>query len=86
VFEALWVDGRDIGDADVLVDLAEAVGLNGAEIRDVLADEQHREQLAETFTEAQREGITGVPTFRYDGHAARGAIPPEQLERLVEGV
>ena len=86
VFEALWVDGRDIGDAEVLVDLAEAVGLDGAEIRDVLADEQLRERLDEKFTEAQREGVTGVPTFAYDGHAARGAVPPEQLERLVEGV
>jgi predicted DsbA family dithiol-disulfide isomerase len=86
VFEALWVDGRDIGDADVLVDLAEGVGLDGGEIRDVLADEQLRERLREKFAEARRQGVTGVPTFAYDGHAARGAVPPEQLERLVEGV
>ncbi|MFC6737314.1 disulfide bond formation protein DsbA, partial [Halolamina salina] len=25
------------------------------------------------------------PTFAADGHAARGAVPPEQLERLIEG-
>jgi predicted DsbA family dithiol-disulfide isomerase len=86
VFEALWVAGRDIGDADVLVDIAEAVGLDGAEIRTALADEALREDLRERFVEAQRQGVTGVPTFEYDGHAARGAVPPEQLERLVEGV
>jgi predicted DsbA family dithiol-disulfide isomerase len=37
------------------------------------------------FAAAQRRGVTGVPTFVADGHAARGAVPPEQLERLVEG-
>jgi predicted DsbA family dithiol-disulfide isomerase len=86
VFEALWVAGRDIGDADVLADVAEDVGLDGAEIRDAIDDEALRDRLRETFAEAQRQGVTGVPTFAYDGHAARGAVPPEQLERLVEGI
>jgi len=35
---------------------------------------------------AQRQGVTGVPTFAYDGHAARGAVPPAHLERLIDGV
>jgi predicted DsbA family dithiol-disulfide isomerase len=86
VFEALWIDGRDIGDADALVELGEEVGLDGGEIREVLADEQLRERLREKFAEARQQGVTGVPTFTYEGHAARGAVPPEQLERLVEGV
>ena len=86
VFEALWVDGRDVGDADVLEDLAEDVGLDGEEIGGAIQDEDLRERLREQFTEAQRRGVTGVPTFAYDGHAARGAVPPEQIERLVEGV
>ncbi|MFC7156191.1 DsbA family protein [Halomarina halobia] len=86
IFEALWTEGRDIGDPDVLVDLAEDVGLAGDEIRDALADDDLRERLRERFAEAQRDGVTGVPTFAYDGYAARGAVPPEQLKRLVEGV
>jgi predicted DsbA family dithiol-disulfide isomerase len=86
VFEALWIDGRDIGDADDLADLAEGIGLDGEVIRGVLADEELRDEIRERFANAQRQGITGVPTFAYDGHAARGAVPPEQLERLVEGV
>ncbi|WP_254546350.1 DsbA family oxidoreductase [Halomarina pelagica] len=86
IFEALWTEGRDIGDPDVLADLAADVGLDGAEIRDALADDDLRERIRERFAEAQRRGVTGVPTFAYDGYAARGAVPPEQLKRLVEGV
>ena len=85
IFEALWVDGRDIGDPDVLADLAADVGLDGEEIREAIGDDERRDDLREAFTEAQRRGITGVPTFVSDGHAARGAVPPEHLERLVEG-
>ncbi|AEM58460.1 DSBA oxidoreductase [Haloarcula hispanica N601] len=85
VFEALWQGGQDIGDEDLLVDLAEDAGVDGDEIRSALADDGLRSAVREKFTAAKRQGITGVPTFAYDGHAARGAVPPEQLERLVEG-
>ncbi|MFB6160214.1 MAG: DsbA family protein [Haloferacaceae archaeon] len=85
VFDALWVDGRDIGDPDVLADLAGEVGLDGDEVRDAVDDDALRERVFERFREATERGVTGVPTFVVDGHAARGAVPPEQLERLVEG-
>jgi len=85
VFEALWVEGRDIGDPDVLADLADSVGLDGEEIRSALADGELRRQLESAFRDAKHQGVTGVPTFAFDGYAARGAVPPEHLERLVEG-
>ncbi|WP_128477440.1 DsbA family oxidoreductase [Halorussus pelagicus] len=85
VFDALWQDGRDIGDTDVLADLAESVGLDGREIRDATTDETLEAELRERFEQAQQAGVSGIPTFVYAGHAARGAIPPEQFERLVEG-
>jgi len=85
VFEALWSDGRDIGEAAVLVDCAEAADLDPAVVRSALADDDLFAQVDERFETARKRGITGVPTFAYDGHAARGAVPPEQLRRLVEG-
>ncbi|ELZ37637.1 DsbA family oxidoreductase [Halorubrum tebenquichense] len=87
VFDALWVDGRDIGDRDVLADIAADVdGLDAGVVDGALADGDLRERVTDLFDAARRQGVTGVPTFAYDGHAARGAVPPEQLERLVEGV
>ncbi|MFC5969970.1 DsbA family protein [Halomarina salina] len=85
VFAALWTDGRDIGDHDLLVELAADAGVDESEVRSALDDEALRQEVHEQFTEAQRHGVTGVPTFAYDGYAARGAVPPEQLRRLVEG-
>ncbi|WP_459192465.1 DsbA family oxidoreductase [Halosimplex sp. J119] len=85
IFEALWQDERDIGDADVLADLAEEVGLDPEEIRAAVEDEQWRSEVERRFDEARQQGVTGVPMFIYDEHAARGAVPPEHLRRLVEG-
>jgi predicted DsbA family dithiol-disulfide isomerase len=82
---ALWEDGRDIGDPDVLRDVATDVGLDADMVDEALDDDALRAQLHDTFQAAQREGVTGVPTFAYEGYAARGAVPPEHLERLVEG-
>ncbi len=86
VFEALWIEGEDIGDTELLLELADEVGVDADEIRSALESETLREEVRERFAEAKREGVTGVPTFAYDGHVARGAVPPEQLERLIEGV
>jgi len=86
VFDAMWQAGRDIGDPSVLASLAESVDLDGASIRAAVESEEWDGRLRERFDAAQGTGITGVPTFVYGEHAARGAVPPEQLQRLVEGV
>ncbi|GAA0549516.1 DsbA family protein [Halorubrum ejinorense] len=86
VFDALWLDGRGIGDRDVLTDVAADVeGLDADVVDEALDDDALRGRVTDLFDAARRRGVTGVPTFAYDGHAARGAVPPEQLERLVEG-
>lgn len=85
IFEALWIEGRDIGDIGVLAELAAEVGLPDEEIRDAVTDEAFRDRLREQFIQAQHRGVTGVPTFVYEDYTARGAIPPDQFERLVEG-
>ena len=86
VFEALWHEGRDIGDEAVLVDLAANAGVDPDDVGRALDDDDRRAALRDRFDEARSAGVTGVPTFVADGHAARGAVPPEQLRRLVEGV
>jgi predicted DsbA family dithiol-disulfide isomerase len=85
IYRALWEDGRDVGDVEVLTEIAEAVGVSAATVRDALDDEDLRSEIFDRFEAAANQGITGVPTFAYDDYAARGAVPPEQLRRLVEG-
>ena len=85
VFDALWEEGRDVGDREVLESLAAEAGLPDGYVEDVLADESSEAALEDAFRAAQQRGVSGVPTFVAGEHAARGAVPPEQLRRLVEG-
>jgi predicted DsbA family dithiol-disulfide isomerase len=85
IFAALWIEGQDIGSEAVLTDLAGDVGIDAEEITVALDDAGLHEEVTDAFAASQRAGVTGVPTFAFDGHAARGAVPPEQLRRLVEG-
>ncbi|MFW5939267.1 MAG: DsbA family oxidoreductase [Halolamina sp.] len=85
LFEAYWNDHRDIGDPDVIAAAAETAGLDGDEVRDAVVDDEWADRLEAEFQTARDRGVTGVPTFAADGHAARGAVPPGQLERLIEG-
>lgn len=85
VFGALWEDGRDVGDRGVLEEVAADAGLAEGFVAETLVDDESAEVLEEAFAAAQRRRITGVPTFAYGEHSARGAVPPEQLRRLVEG-
>ena len=86
VFEALWQDDRDIGDPAVLADLGTEAGLPDGFVAETLADDDSAVELEAAFEDAREFGITGVPTFVHDDYAARGAVPPEQLRRLVEGI
>jgi predicted DsbA family dithiol-disulfide isomerase len=85
LFEALWRDGRDIGDRTVLRDVAASADIDPGYVDEVLEDDTIEADLEAAFEAAQESGVSAVPTFVYDEYAARGAVPPEHLERLVEG-
>ena len=76
----LW----NIGDTDVLVQIAESVGLPGDKARDVVAKRTHRAAVDADWKKAAEYGITGVPTFVAGGRAVVGAQPYEALKQLVE--
>ncbi len=86
VLDALWEEGRDIGTQSVLEELAEKAGLSAAFVAKTLDDSDSADRIEEAFAAAQARQITGVPTFVSGEHSARGAVPPEQLRRLVDGV
>ncbi len=85
VFDALWTEGQDIGDPEVLEAVAATADIDPAVVEGALADDTLREELSVEFDRAKRQGVTGVPTFACDGTAARGAVSPDHLRRLVEG-
>jgi predicted DsbA family dithiol-disulfide isomerase len=84
MFRAYFVDGSNIGDPDMLVRVAESVGLPGDKAREVIRTRSHRGLVDADWEKARRYGITAVPTFLAGGRGVVGAQPYESLERLVQ--
>jgi predicted DsbA family dithiol-disulfide isomerase len=86
LFKAYFVDARNIGEADVLVALAESVGLAADEARAVLAERRLKDAVDADWAKSHQVGVTGVPTFVAEGRGVVGAQPYEMLVQLMEAV
>ncbi len=84
IYDAYFEHGRDIGDLEVLVDIATQNGLDAADIRARLLSDEAHEQVIEEAELARSIGITGVPFFVIDkAYAFSGAQPPDVILRVL---
>jgi len=86
LFEAYWVEGLDIGSDEVLVGLAEQVGMDRAETAERL--EAWAPALLSAIEDETRTavemGVTGVPGWLVDQRLlVPGAQPHEVFERVL---
>ena len=86
LYKAYFVDGRNIGDPDVLVEIAQSVGLDADEARAVLTDRRFKAAVDADWAKSRAYGVTGVPTFVANRHGVVGAQPYEVLEQLMKQV
>lgn len=78
LFIAHFIDGKNIGNRDTLVEIAESLGINTDETRQVLTSEEFDDEVRHDFSEAKNHGISGVPFFILNGkYAVSGAQPAE---------
>jgi predicted DsbA family dithiol-disulfide isomerase len=84
LFRAYFVDGKNIGDPDVLVELAKSVGLSADEAREVIDTRSHKAAVDADWEKSREYGVTGVPTYVVGDRGVVGAQPYETLEALVK--
>ncbi|MGR3434309.1 MAG: DsbA family oxidoreductase [Shimia sp.] len=84
LFHAYFVEGRDIGDRDVLMDVADAAGLDAAIVGRLLATEEDVQMVRDRDAHSRGMGVTSVPTFIVAGqHAVPGAQPPDLWLKVI---
>jgi predicted DsbA family dithiol-disulfide isomerase len=85
LFRAFFLEGRDIGDAEVLADIGEESGLDRGSVARYLASPEDAERVAEENGRAHRLGINGVPSFVFNRRfVISGAQDPQVLARIVD--
>ena len=85
LFQAYFVANRDIGDQQVLAEVAQSVGLDGAELREALADGRYTPRVRELEAISGQIGVTAVPTMVFgDAVAVQGAQPYDVLRQAYQ--
>lgn len=87
LFDAHFSRGGDLSDHDLLVGLAESVGMDVSRVRAYLASDELLEETRYEFDQARRLGIRSVPTFIFEGKfAVQGAQPASVFLQALEEV
>lgn len=87
LFKAYFEAGRDIGDAEVLAEIAAAQGLDRAMVTRLLASDADAADIQARDAHARSRGVTGVPTFVLaEQHVLPGAQPAEVWTRIIDDI
>jgi predicted DsbA family dithiol-disulfide isomerase len=87
LFRAYYTEGKNIGDAETLVQLGADVGLPPVEIRKMLKGSQYKEEVLQDQHIAAQVGARGVPFFVFnDKYAVSGAQPAEVFTQVLNKV
>ncbi len=85
MFTAYFVEGRDIGDADILADIADSCGMDASVVLRLLATDEDRRDIVDRDAAARGMGVSSVPTFIVASqHAVPGAQPTELWLQVMD--
>ena len=87
MFHAYFSEGLDIGNPDVIADVAGKSGLDEKETLSAVRDDRYASRLNETRKEATLIGLTGVPLFVIENkYKIVGAQPIETFRDLLDKI
>lgn len=87
LFRAHFSEGRDVGDVETLVEIAANHRMDADRVRAFLQSSDGTREVQDAISDAQRLGITAVPTFVFDEKwAVQGAQPSSTFAEAFEAV
>ncbi len=86
VMDAYWLEGKDIGDKSLLLNLAESVGLDEDEISSYLDTNEPFEVVQQSLKEVKKYGINGVPAFIVENRLIYGAQPYTVFKKVINDI
>jgi predicted DsbA family dithiol-disulfide isomerase len=85
LFKAYFIEGRDIGNAEVLADLADMIGMDAAVVLRLLASDADSADIRARDQAAREMGVNSVPTFLVNRqHAVPGAQPTDLWLSVID--
>jgi predicted DsbA family dithiol-disulfide isomerase len=79
LFQAYFVDGRDLSNREVLTDVAAEGGLSKDRIKDLLDTDDGSREVKAQEQAANELGVSGVPFFVFDDRIGFSGAQPEDV-------
>ena len=83
VFRAYWVDGRDIGELPVVLEIAGTLGIDIDAYTAAIATPEIKDRLKQETDAAIAKGMFGAPYFMVDGEPFWGADRLPQIDKWL---
>ena len=83
LFEAYFAEGHNLAKPMVLLEVAEAAGLDRDAAEEMIRKRSFRDAVDADWKRAHELGVTGVPSFVSGNRGLVGAQPLEALEQLI---
>jgi predicted DsbA family dithiol-disulfide isomerase len=84
LFKAYFREGRDIGDHEVLADIADTAEMDAGMVTKLLGTDADTADIRARDKHSREMGISSVPTFIVaNQHAIPGSQPPEMWVRVI---
>jgi len=83
-YAALFVDGRNISESDVVVELAAAAGANADDARAALGDQAVKDRMRAETEAAIERGVFGSPYFIVDGEPFWGNDRLDEMDQWLQ--
>ncbi len=84
LFYAYFVDGKNIGDADILRTIAASCGINSKIIESAWIDTAYRQRLINNFSSARSYNIQSVPSFVFGDRVLTGVVDEATFRDAAE--
>ena len=84
LFRAYFIEGQNVGDRAVLREVGIAGGLDSTRVDQLFENDLGADEVSREEEEARAHGVSGVPSFFFNGDAVTsGAHPPELLASML---
>lgn len=85
LFKAFFDELKDVGDDQVLVDVANDIGMDGKLVADLLKKQRDQAEVQTELDYFIRLGVSGVPMFIYNGtFSVQGGQPAEVHQQALD--
>ena len=85
IFKSYFEESKDIGDINILIDIAEKVGLDPQKIRKKFNNDEDKTTLIDQEQTNRQNGVMGVPAYIIDdGITLTGSQPVISIVKLLE--